>query len=187
MPPFGTLEITRDGDWVALRAIRTSGVVEEAGVAIPAAFDDEVILETLVAMEMIARDVTPPRLTSAADVRQLATWLSQTLAYFAGPDEPAPRLWTVIAAVRAEFTAVQRGYNIALEAYAWLDVRLRDELAEEVRAADDLWKEDELRLDLEARRERLVADWLRRFESAPFGEFEPSKRTRGGERREQTG
>ena len=92
--------------------------------------------------------------------KHLADVAEKMLGYFDGPDEPCQRLLDVKQAVSEYDSVRESSLELPLYAYAWLDVMVREELADAARTAHDIWTQDVLPLDCAAVCNRHVNDLI---------------------------
>ena len=100
------------------------------------------------------------------------------LDYFETPAEPRSVLLEVQAAVEAYDVVQQSDITIPLIAYAWLDIMIREDLADEARSAKRIWTDPKLVIELEPHCSRRVDELCKRYASRASMRMAPSKRTR---------
>jgi hypothetical protein len=96
---------------------------------------------------------------------RLARAAAEILSYFDGPDMPNPELLALRDQIALRF-GDEGVANIPLQAYAWLDLVLREIVAEAARSASALWKQDLLVIDLDKLREERIREFRRRYAPA---------------------
>lgn len=100
------------------------------------------------------------------------------LDYFETPAEPRSMLLEVQAAVEAYDAVQQDEVHIPLIAYAWLDIMVREDLADEARSAKRIWTDPALVIEIESHSRRRVDELCKRYASRPPMRMAPSKRKR---------
>ena len=115
--------------------------------------------------------------------------MREILDYFDGPGQPDKYLLNLQR-------DIEDGWcddnclvaTIPLEAYAWLDLVVRDEAVDEALGVENVWSVDKIKIDLEQIRRRKLAEFIARYSSTPPAvnqrKMAPSFSTRGssGER-----
>jgi len=74
--------------------------------------------------------------------------VQQMLAYFDAPGAPSPALIAVKSAVQRLHGETEQQRNLSWYAYAWLDVMVRDDIADQVRSAEEIWTLGETIVDV---------------------------------------
>ena len=124
--------------------------------------------------------------------KNLADVVEEMLTYFDAPDEPQQRLLEVKLAVKECDVVQESSLEFSIYAYAWLDVMIREDLADEARTAHDIWLNDAISIDCKAvcnRRVEQLTSWHsaagmrivgRMAGSVPTREVDESRSTRTG-------
>lgn len=100
---------------------------------------------------------TDSRCETMRDVAQ------QMLEYFDAPGVPRNELLEVQAAVSQYTMVPESGVEIPLMACAWLDVIVRQDLADEARNADAIWNRPQVVIELESICDRRVEQLMQRL------------------------
>jgi len=112
----------------------------------------------------------------------LSKFVSEMFEYFLTPDVPGPELRVVRVAVDAYDEASHYENQIPMFAYAWLDIMVREDLAEEVRGTLDVWDRSPLAVDRQRCCQRRVEELFARYEVDAAGQaanrMAPSSRRR---------
>ena len=90
----------------------------------------------------------------------LAEVVNEMLGYFHAPDEPYPKLLEVKAAVGEYHSIRESSIDFSLYTYAWLDVMVREDVADEARSKDDIWRHDQMSVDCESICDRRVEELI---------------------------
>lgn len=121
-----------------------------------------------------ALDVTKAR------CQELATIVEEILDYFEGPGQPSARLLKIKSDVDELLDSDVDASAISLEAYAWLDVLLRRDIADEARTVEDLWNREIVEIGIDVIRQRTMQNLAVRMKSQHLSRHKmaPSHRTR---------
>ena len=93
--------------------------------------------------------------------------LEELLTYFNRPGEPCEELVHLRQVVLAEHDVPQEvAARITWYAYAWLDMRLRNDLADAARTAAGVWEIDQLSIETARYRHRRVQELIARARPA---------------------
>ncbi|HUY36027.1 MAG TPA: hypothetical protein VMV69_25030 [Pirellulales bacterium] len=115
---------------------------------------------------------------------RLARIVAEMLSYFDGPDEPNDVLRGVKEQIDSCFDAAHDGSGIPLWACAWLDLVLRDDVADAARSANTAWNADLLTIDVGKLRDERIRELRRRYPESPatpeVQRMADSARIRGG-------
>jgi hypothetical protein len=177
---FDRLTIEFDGDdgWVSFRR---EGV-EPEGFHLPRGFGLDDVRRAALATGWVHQRGDELHV-DVARLRDLAAFVPAILEYFASSGVPLKRLLAVREAATDWIGDGACAADIPLEAFAWLDLAIREDAADNARCAVDLWENDSLQVSLDAIRRRHVDDLLRRYEPEPadsdlHGKMATSSRTR---------
>jgi hypothetical protein len=109
--------------------------------------------------------------------------VEEMFTYFQASDLPTPELLTVQSGLAA-YCMDGAMDAVPLLACAWLDVMVRDDIADKARSVKNVWSEGSISIDCEALCERRAMEVLARFASAQrgiTGKLAPSTATRTGD------
>jgi hypothetical protein len=122
------------------------------------------------------------RLTSDIRCETLRDMVEAVFGYFIEPGVPGIQLREIQSAVSEYDSVFALRRVIPLYAFAWLDVILREDLADEARSANRIWVKSNLALDLARLRDRRVAELVARYSpqgsAGAIGPLAPSQPTR---------
>ena len=111
----------------------------------------------------VQRERDQLRLRSDVSPAQLAEVVEEILTYFDAPDVPCSNVLSVKEAV-GEYSIVQESsIEIPLFAYAWVDVCVRDEIADLARNEVDVWAAEQPSVDCESICEKWVENLIDRY------------------------
>ena len=161
-----TLESDEDDRSVWLITESTSGIRQKEIVWLREGFGLDDVREAITATGWVQQDGDELRFTSAGDSlcgRTISDVLEDIFGYFNAPGNPTDELREVQSAV-TEYEAMRESkLDIPLYAYAWLDMTVREDLADEARSARDLWATSTVAIDLARNRERRVEELFSRY------------------------
>ena len=164
----------RDG-WIALR--RTRGESDHARGTIPArrSITREELVAALTATPWAA--MHDGRLVVAGDIacRRLAALIDEMLGCFTRSGSPDVRLAQVRSRLAGDFAAELELDRVSWWHCAWLDVAVREDLADAARSADALWTSDNLSIELVSIRRHRV-EQLARLIARSQGKSDPAAR-----------
>jgi hypothetical protein len=158
-----TLTLDRDENgWVWLRCTCSSDRVEEHGFALRGEFAVQDVWEAALATGWV-REQDEQYVVDDVSCAKLRDVVAEMFGYFDGPGHPRGRLLRVKQAVSEYFIVQDTQPVIPLWAYAWLDVMVREEVADEARSAEDMWRDSPLMIDVERYCQRRVEALVRRY------------------------
>lgn len=172
----GKLFIERDNTdgWIKLR--EEGGA--EAWVEPRRGFALNDLRAALLATPLVAECGGELFLQGAADCRTVAELVDAMQEYFLAPGKPGERLCQVQSAVESMLDTAP--LRVTPWAFAWLDLAVREDLADEARGNEEIWSSGEIVLRAAEIRRRRVDELAHRFALA-HGEprMAASQRTRG--------
>ena len=177
-----TLDYKPDEGIVWLIVTSTSGLQHKELILLRNGFGPEDIREAVIATGWVEPVGGELQLTSDISCESLRDVVEAMLGYFVEPGVPGIELREIMSAV-SEFDSVHELRRaISLYAYAWLDVMVRDDLADEARSTHRIWQHSEVVIDLarncDRRVKELVARYSKRTTLGPIGAMAPSMPTR---------
>jgi hypothetical protein len=106
--------------------------------------------------------------------------VQEMFSYFDRADQPREELLKVIEAVESLAPSGAALELIPIWAYAWLDLIVREDLADEARSAGDVWRERTIKLTTEQHCRERVAELIARYTPSDLRQpLAPSQRQRG--------
>ncbi len=130
--------------WIEFQA---DGALVKDLVRLRAGFELQHVREALLATGLVQRGDRLLLISDDPDL-QLGALVEQIFSYFELPERPRVTVQQVQAAVHV-LVEPRAADPIPLWAYAWLDISVREELADSARAASRIWSDAELVLPLE--------------------------------------
>lgn len=175
------IEFDEDTRWVSLRTESRSGLVESDGFELPAGFSLRDVQDSLLATGFVAEvdgDLMLPAQTGCQALRHM---IGEIFSYFSASNQPTSRLLRTKQSVDDYLLNRGTAVTLPLWAYAWLDMTVREDLADEARSVQDLWITPDVTLEIQKHREQRVAEVLDRYSTgveATMPRMAPSLRTR---------
>jgi hypothetical protein len=179
------IELDEDERWVVFRRTRREQRGEFARdlMQLPPGFTLPDVLEAALATGLVVAKNSSLFLDAKTGCNDLAKYIDAMLSYFQAPEKPAPRLARVVKQIRRQFDADE----LPLWSFAWLDLVVREDIAEAARENVDPWGADRLELEFAAVRDGRVAEaidaYRARSEAPGERRLAKSKRSRTGERK----
>jgi hypothetical protein len=180
------IELDEDERWVVFRrtAREQRGEFARDLMQLPPGFTLPDVLEASLATGLVIAKNSGLLLDSKTGCNDLAKSIDAILGCFKAPGKPTPRLARVVKQIRAGFDVED---SLPLWSYAWLDLVVREDIADAARESVDPWGSDRLELELASLRDRRVAEALQihRGRTSAAGEhrLSKSKRSRAGDRK----
>jgi hypothetical protein len=179
-----------EGGWVRFtRPHGYPGGYSRASLEIPQGFTFNDVLAAVAATGWVVEQGGELRIEDPVGCDHLAKTVEQMFSYFERADEPRVELRRIRDQVALCLTGVDCT-AISLWAYAWLDLAVRNDVADAVRSMKSLWENDLTTIDVGKRRARRIAELCERFaildstsETVPAGGasvMAASARTRDG-------
>ncbi|HEV3024135.1 MAG TPA: hypothetical protein VGX76_16780 [Pirellulales bacterium] len=178
------LVIDEDGGWVKFTRLHGDGSRRsQDSLELRPGFTVEHVLAAVDATPWVVERHGERRIQGNIGCDRLARAVAQMLSYFDRPDEPSDELLNIRGHVASRFPDTgEDDAEIPLWAYAWLDLVLREDLADVARSAGTLWNLDLLTIDVARLRDERIRELLRRWSAAADGPAEqrmtPSARRR---------
>jgi hypothetical protein len=150
---------------------------------LPPGFTLPDVFEAALATGLVTRKKSALLLEATTGCSTLAGYIDAMLGYFAAPGKPSRRLSRIAEQVRQVYSLDD---SPPLWSFAWLDVIVREEIAEAAREQVDPWGADRLELEFAAMRDRRVVEVMevhRGRSGADELRLAKSKRKRGSERK----
>lgn len=149
--------------WASIRrASAAGGWFDQSLLPLPEGFTLEDVRDALTATGWVSTDGEVLYLLQSKSCCDLSEITLELFSYFESSGEPRRRLREVAEAV-TEYSVVQDAQlQLSWWAYAWLDLIVRDDLAEEARGVTSVWR-DTLQLDAGRLAERRVREMVERY------------------------
>ena len=158
-----SLEYDEDDRAVWVTVDSPYGIQQRQAIWLREQFALEHVQAAILATGRVTQHDGEYRLASDIRCEQLCATVESMLDLFDAPDVPSRQLQIVQTAL-AEQDLIPSAYgDISLYALAWLDVMVREDLADTARSAADIWTKSEVSIDVEAQCQRRVAELLSRF------------------------
>ncbi len=177
------IEIAEDDGWVKLHAFVPGGVEEEAWIELHRGYSLADVRSALLATPWVTEAGEELCLDSGISCRALGDFVTEMFAYFDGPHQPGRQLLQVKQAVEQSYLDQESQTAISLWAYAWLDLAVRDDLADDARSLENVWASADVVIHAQTHCRRRVEELLHRnlptesTEASP--RMAPSSRVRG--------
>jgi len=153
-----------DGGWVRFtRSHGFGGRNSHDSLEIPPGFTLDDILAATDATGWVVERRGERWIQEHTGCDQLARTVEQMLSYFDHPDVPNGELRGVKDQIDACFGDAVDDVEIPLWAYAWLDLVLREDLADAARSASAPWKHDRLMIDVGKLRDARIRELRHRY------------------------
>jgi hypothetical protein len=179
-----TISYNDDDGWVDFHKKSPYGNVDTFGFELPNGFTIACVYQAVLATGWVERRGEGYVAERSVRCTDLCRTVEEMFLYFDGPEEPSGRLLQIREAVGEYFVVQDADLDIPLWAYAWLDLIVRDDMADEARCADDVWKNRELVINSESHCHRRVKELVARYSQAAAepstgtGRMAPSSRER---------
>jgi hypothetical protein len=151
---------------------------------LPAGFTFDDILNAVQATGWVVVRNGELRIQDHVGCRRLVQLLEQMCSYFERSGNPSRKLLSIQQQVLSHFEdAEEIGPRIPFWAFAWLDLMLREDVAEEASSADCLWTTSGFSLDVKRLRARQIQALYERYsasESNASPRITQSARVRSG-------
>ncbi len=172
-------EFTEDRDWIVLSTSDVSGLgPHRALISNNRGFSLEEIQQAACSTEWVVQRDGVVKIDSLTNCTRLAETLERMLEdYFYGSRRPTAELLAIRDEVEAYLSDADQEMSIPLFGYAWLDLSIREHLADAARSADP-WSNDSVEIDVKAYRERRITDLLERYQSGERAEH-PEQEQKG--------
>jgi hypothetical protein len=178
------IELDEDERWVVFRRTRREQRGEFARdlMQLPPGFTLPDVLEAALATGLVVRKNSSLLLEATTGCNAMAGYIDAMLGYFATPRKPSRRLARIANQVREVFDVDD---SLPLWSFAWLDLIVREDIADAAREKVDPWGADRLELEIAALRDRRVAEMMEAHHRGTIGgeRLAKSKRSRTGERK----
>ena len=166
--------------WAVLRVIRDGETADQSWLPLTSDFTVDDVAEALLATGWVQRGADHQLVSAGKSCRALGDVVTELFTYFVRRNEPRAALLRVQEAV-AEYESVRElAPRIPLWAYAWLDLVVREDLADEARSAQSVWEQRPLTLRTQEHCDRRVQELVARYAetAAKTGRMTPSRRSR---------
>jgi hypothetical protein len=179
------IELDEDERWVVFRRTRREQRGEFARdlMQLPPGFTLPDVFEAALATGLVVRKKSSLFLEATTGCNALASYIDAMLAYFTAPGKPSRGLARIVEQVREGFEVDE---SLPLWSFAWLDLIVREEIAEAAREQVDPWGADRLKLEFAAIRDRRVTEVVevhRMRTETEERRLAKSERARGGVRK----
>ncbi|HVC93924.1 MAG TPA: hypothetical protein VND64_09545 [Pirellulales bacterium] len=153
-----------DGGWVRFtRSHGFGGRDSRDSLEIPPGFTLDDILAAIDATGWIVERHGERCIQDQIGCDQLVRTVEQMLSYFDRPDGPNGALLVIKDQIDACFGDAVDDLEIPLWAYAWLDLVLREDLADAARSASMPWKNERLMIDVSKLRDARIRELRHRY------------------------
>jgi hypothetical protein len=160
--PLG-IDYDDHGEWVTL----SRGADSLAGTFLPrAGFKLKDLIAALLATGWVRERAGTLVVDRSVNCQRLADFVEEMLDYFDGPGRPTSRLLDVERTVAARLGDALPG-TVPLEAFAWLDLVVREEVADVARSVADVWSNAVLTIRVAEIRDRRLRELVARYASSP--------------------
>jgi hypothetical protein len=173
-----------DDGWVTLHKKTAFGDMRTSSFQLHEGFTVDHVREALLATGWVDQQGDGYVADSRVSCQDLCNTVEEMFPYFSGPGVPGEELVRIRDAVAEYYLAHDAAaVEIPLWAYAWLDLMVRDEIADEARRAEDIWSDSQLTVDVAKHCDRYVDEVVARYsQPAPSsrgtGKMAPSSRQR---------
>ncbi len=186
-----SLEYDKDDRAVWLTVDSTYGIQQRQAIWLRDEFTLAHIQAAILATGWASQNDGEYRLSSDIRCEQLCAVVEGMLDLFDAPDIPSRQLQDVQTALQQDVIP-PADTNISLYALAWLDVMVREDLADAARSETAIWHKSAISIDVEAHCHRRITELMSRFphiKAKPFGRLAGSIPTRRADksRGRQTG
>lgn len=175
------IEFDEDDDWVKLRR-ESSEAGDEALFQLAPGFSLDDIRTALLATGEVREHGSDLVAAQDASCRRLGKLIGEMFTYFDGPDRPSSELREIQAAVADYGLTSATCPAIPLWALAWLDLAVREDLADDARSRGGIWSNPDFVVHAEAHCRHRVGELLQRYNEPaapiPAGRMASSDRTR---------
>jgi hypothetical protein len=176
------IEFGEDDDWVRLRREVRRGPDDEALFELPPAFSREDVRIALLATGQVSERDAELVLAADGNCRSLSRLMGEMFSYFDSSEQPSAQLREVQAAVSEYGLTPATCPAMPLWALAWLDLVVREDLADDARSREGIWSDPDFVVHVEPHCRRRVDELLRRYNQpvveVPIGRMASSSRTR---------
>jgi hypothetical protein len=162
---------------IALRTWQSGAMTGEYAFHLPAGFSAGDVRAALLATGWVEERGGELVLVNWLRCEAIGAFVEEMLSYFAGAEEPREELLRVRRAVMEE-ASPEVIAAIPLWAFAWLDLLVRDDLADAARSVHDVWSQPALSLDVDAIRRERLREMLARYPVPATNQLAPSARRR---------
>jgi hypothetical protein len=139
-------------------------------------FEVQQVRAALLATDSVDEQQGTLRLTEPTSCAALAELAERMLDYFETPTQPRPRLQEVQSAVEQQTS--RPGDAMPLMALAWLDIIVREDLADVARGAAGIWTDRQLLIETEPHCHRRLEEVRQRYARRAALRMAPSARAR---------
>jgi hypothetical protein len=176
-----SLEYDEDDRAVWLTVESPYGIQQRQAIWLRDEFALEHVQAAILATGRASQNDGEYRLSSDIRCEQLCAIVESILDLFDAPDVPSRQLQDLQTALAEQDIIPSANTDISLYALAWLDVMVREDLADAARGATDIWRKSEISIDVETHCQRRVTELLSRFphiKAKQFGRLAGSIPTR---------
>jgi hypothetical protein len=179
-----SIEFNAEDGWVTLR--RPQGASSERAQAmfqVREGFTLADVVDAVRSTGWIVERAGELSIDQDTSCQTLADAIVEMTAYFDAPQVPSKELLRIKQEVDAWLAEdLDPTTSLSLWVYAWLDVVIRKDAAEDVLTTTDIWRTDVLDVDLGQHRDRRLRQLLERCQESPAREptsrMAPSQRSR---------
>lgn len=175
------LTITYDSQFQLASLHLDSTPPQQSSLLLREGFSLATLHQALIATGWVQGEEEHYRLDCHVRVDFLADVLSNMLNLFVAPEQPSRELLVVQAAVAEHQSNLGSDIAIPDLALAWLDVIVREDIADEARCSEQIWSQTNLSVECLSHRERRIKELLIRYSQPAAGiqtRLAPSTATR---------
>lgn len=162
-----SLELDEDDHEVWLITESPNGKEHRDNVRLRESFNLDDVRGAVLATGWVSQDGDELRFTKAFDNRPFDRTLSDLVedmfSYFNSPDDLTDELLEVQLAVTEYEGMGEPRLDIPPYAYAWLDIMLREDIADEARSSKNIWAKSEVTIELDRSRAHWIEELLSRY------------------------
>jgi hypothetical protein len=157
------IEYDEGTGWVGIRKESRSGLSELDGFQLPPEFSPQDVRESLLATGSVTESTEGLVIVHQTSCQTLRQTVTEMLPYFQAAGQPTKQLLQIKRVVDEFLMA--RGFSLAVSlwTYAWLDLMVREDLADDARSVQDIWAINEMTLEVEGPRLRRLEEWMLRI------------------------
>lgn len=126
-------------------------------------FEISDVRAALLASGLVRAEGESFRLAEFIGAERLADLVSSMLSRFDSPEVPGEALLEVHSMLQVFLSGSDSTVEIPLMATAWLDVIVREDLADEARSANEVWSKSKLIIEPKFHRDRRMKELVKRF------------------------
>ena len=171
------LVVRHEDAWIDLS--RDADPADRGSLEVRPGLATDDFVDLLLASGLVVQQEDGLQIDASTPCRELAMQAAEALSYFDAQSEPSLRLRQIREAVKAMVADRSLGVP-SWYACAWLDLQLRNDLAEAARTFSSPWTSDNCQLDLDFYRRQRLAGFCERLvaSAASLRKMAPTPRPR---------